>query len=130
VLFVEDSLDVRLTFLGILAGEGFDAYDAPDGREGLDRARALRPDVIVMDLSLPLMDGMEALRHLKADERTRNIPVIALTGRIVPVWQLTKAGFDAVLTKPCMPGVLVARVRALSDRARAGSRTPSERKSG
>jgi DNA-binding response OmpR family regulator len=133
VLLVDDSLEVRVTFLEILAREGFDAFQAADGREGVDRALALRPDVVVMDLSLPVMGGIEATRLLRADDRTRAIPVVALTGRPVSARDRVAALFDAVLVKPCLPEVLVARVRALlplTFRAQAGSRTPSGQTSG
>jgi CheY-like chemotaxis protein len=130
VLLVEDSLDVRLTLLAMLTREGFDAIQAADGQEGFDRACAVRPDVVVMDLSLPVMDGAEATRRLKADERTRHIPIVALTGRSLPAWELAKAGFDAVLTKPCLPDVLVAHLRALTSRGPTGSRTPSGQRTG
>jgi CheY-like chemotaxis protein len=76
------------------------------------------PDVIVMDLSLPVMDGWEATRRLKADERTRHIPIIVLTGHAVAgqARDARKAGCDAFLAKPCLPEMLVEKVQELLQR--------------
>ena len=80
VLIVDDFEDNREMYAQYLRFHGYDVAEADNGQEALRQASGLRPDVIVMDLSLPGMDGWEATRRLKQDAATRDIPVIALTG--------------------------------------------------
>src|SRR5262249_15295979 len=80
ILVVDDYQDAREMYAEYLQFSGFRVAEARNGNEAVDQAFALKPDLILMDLSLPGMDGWEATRQLKADERTRNIPVVALTG--------------------------------------------------
>src|ERR1700730_8129528 len=80
VLIVDDVLAVRTAYRVHLQRSGFDVVEAANGVEALLRVRRAVPDVILMDLSLPLMDGWEATRLLKADRRTAAIPIVALTG--------------------------------------------------
>ena len=96
-----------------LAASGYRVAEAADGREAVTRVLELLPDVVVMDLSLPVMDGWDATRELKADERTRGIPVIALTGcaTVGHMRAAREAGCDGFLTKPCLPAALLATVR-------------------
>ena len=102
-------------YLEYLAHVGFDTATAVNGQEVLDKARALGPDAIVMDLRMPGIDGLEATRALRADPRTHLIPVIACTGRAFEEEQLIArdAGCDRVLVKPCMPEDVVAALREL-----------------
>jgi len=83
----------------------------------LQRAVDTSPDIILMDLSLPVMDGWEATRRLKADERTASIPVVALTGHALAGISegAKKAGCDAFVTKPCLPEDLVKEIRRILD---------------
>lgn len=96
---------------------GFDVIEAADGREALQRAAESGPDIILMDLSLPVMDGWEATRRLKADHRTAKIPVVALTGHaLAGVFESARrAGCDAFVTKPCLPEDLVEKIRNILD---------------
>ena len=98
-----------------LAYSGYAVEQAADGEEAVKLAQDLLPDVVVMDLSLPIMDGWEATRRLKADERTRRIPVIALTGHALASHSrgAREAGCDAFLAKPCLPEKLVEKVEEL-----------------
>ncbi len=98
-----------------LAYSGYEVAEAADGEEAIEVARRRVPDAIVMDLSLPLMDGWEATRRLKADERTRHIPIIAVTGHALAGHSrgALDAGCDAFLAKPCLPEVLVKKVEEL-----------------
>ena len=80
VLLVDDYPDNRDIYVQFLTYSGLRVEEAENGYEALDKAFALRPDVIVMDLSLPGLDGWEATRRLKRDPRTRHIPVVVLTG--------------------------------------------------
>ena len=83
--------------------------------EAVERAFADRPDIILMDLSLPVMDGWEATRRLKADDRTSSIPVVALTGHALAGISegARKAGCDAFVTKPCLPEDLVKEIKRM-----------------
>jgi two-component system, cell cycle response regulator DivK len=102
-----------------VSSHGFRVATAADGVLALSAAQALRPDVIVMDLSLPHLDGLEAARRLKRDPRTHHIPVIACTGRVSngSPERALDIGIDVYVTKPCPPKELLAEVRlALSRR--------------
>jgi len=113
VLVVDDFEDNREMFAEYLELCGFQVVQAASGRAALDCAFHRAPDVVLMDLSLPELDGWEATRRLKADPRTRHVPVIALTGHALAdhAREAKEAGCDAFLTKPCPPEVLVAEVR-------------------
>jgi CheY-like chemotaxis protein len=115
----EDSVDVRILLAELLVREGYAVLQAGDGREAIDKAMSGRPDAIVMDLSLPRIDGLEASRQLKADDRTRHIPIIALTGRATDGSEIAAAQISGVLMKPCVPQVLFDRLRVLLLRAAA-----------
>jgi len=132
VLVVEDYQDAREMYAEYLRFAGFRVAEARNGIEALEKASALSPDIILMDLALPRMDGWEATRRLKADERTRAIPVVALTGHALAghAEGARQAGCDAFVTKPCLPDALVAEVRRVLDLASRdgeseGPRAPS-----
>src|ERR1043166_4555492 len=80
VLLVDDYPDAREMYAEYLDFSGFEVIEASNGMEALQRAADAQPDIVLMDLSLPVMDGWEATRRLKADKRTEHIPVVALTG--------------------------------------------------
>jgi len=113
VLVVDDFQDNREMFAEILSLSGFRVREAENGREALDRAFTEVPDVVLMDLSLPELDGWEATRRLKRDPRTAHVPVVALTGHALAECSrdAREAGCDAFLTKPCLPEVIVDEVR-------------------
>ncbi len=115
VLVVEDYPDAREMYVEYLKFAGFRVAEARNGVEALDRAFELHPDVILMDLALPRMDGWEATRRLKTDVRTRSIPVVALTGHALAghAEGARQAGCDVFVTKPCLPGLLVDEIRRL-----------------
>jgi two-component system cell cycle response regulator DivK len=116
VLIVDDFEDNRAMYAEYLAFTGYLVEEASNGEEAVELARRLRPDAVVMDLSLPVMDGWEATRRLKADERTKHIPVIALTGHSLAGYSAgaKEAGCDAFLVKPCFPEKLVAKLAELA----------------
>lgn len=118
VLVVDDFQDNREMFAEFLSLSGFRVAEASTGREAIDRGFELLPDVILMDLSLPELDGWEATRQLKNDPRTRHIPIVALTGHALADHsrEAREAGCDAFLTKPCLPEVLVVEIRRMLDR--------------
>jgi CheY-like chemotaxis protein len=101
-----------------LSFAGYRVAVATNGQEALDVAREKAPDVIVMDLSLPVLDGWEATRRLKADVRTRDIMVIALTGHALAGHSkgAADAGCDAFLAKPCLPQELARTVASLLEK--------------
>ncbi len=115
VLVVDDFEDNRVMYAEYLRHAGYRVIEAENGREAVDRAREALPDLVVMDLALPVMDGWQATRELKGDERTRVIPVIALTGHAMAGYSkgAREAGCDEFLTKPCLPKTLLERVRLL-----------------
>ncbi len=115
ILVVDDYEDAREMYAEYLRFCGFRVAEARNGNEALDQAFTLMPDLILMDLSLPGMDGWEATRQLKADERTRQIPVVALTGHALAGASegAKKAGCDSFVTKPCLPDDLVVEVRRM-----------------
>jgi two-component system, cell cycle response regulator DivK len=113
VLIVDDYAEGREVCAQYLAFRGYRVATAEDGLDALDKTHALHPDVILMDLSLPRLDGWEASRRLKADERTRHIPIIALTAHALSSARdrAMAAGCSSVVTKPCPPRDLEAEVR-------------------
>ena len=115
ILVVDEYQDAREMYAEYLQFSGFRVAEARNGNEALEQAFALKPDLILMDLSLPGMDGWEATRQLKADERTQNIPVVALTGHALAGASdgARRAGCDSFVTKPCLPDDLVVEVRRM-----------------
>ena len=115
VLLVDDYPDAREMYTEYLEFSGFEVVEAENGMEALQRAIDAAPDIILMDLSLPVMDGWEATRRLKADKRTASIPVVALTGHALAGISegAKRAGCDAFVTKPCLPEDLVKEIRRI-----------------
>jgi two-component system cell cycle response regulator DivK len=115
ILVVDDYQDAREMYAEYLQFSGFRVAEARNGNEAVERAFELKPDLILMDLSLPGMDGWEATRQLKSDERTKHIPVVALTGHALAGASegARKAGCDSFVTKPCLPDDLVVEVRRM-----------------
>jgi two-component system, cell cycle response regulator DivK len=113
ILIADDSEDIRELYGEYLRLCGFQTEVATGGEEAVAKARQLRPAAVVMDLSMPSVDGIEATRRLKAEEATRDIPVIALTGHAAQHSKESalKAGCATYLTKPCLPEALTAVVR-------------------
>lgn len=128
VLLVDDYPDAREMYAEYLQYSGFEVIEAGDGIEALERAADSAPDIILMDLSLPVMDGWEATRRLKADKATADIPIMALTGHAVAgILEAAKqAGCDAFVTKPCLPEDLVKEIQKVLS-ALAPSRTKARR---
>jgi CheY-like chemotaxis protein len=131
VLLVDDYPDAREMYAEYLDFSGFEVIEAANGMEALQRAADTAPDIILMDLSLPVMDGWEATRRLKADTRTAHIPVVALTGHALAGISegAKKAGCDAFVTKPCLPEDLVKEIRKVLNE-RSASTTTKPRRSG
>jgi CheY-like chemotaxis protein len=115
ILVVDDYEDAREMYAEYLRFCGFRVAEARNGNEALEQAFSVMPDLILMDLSLPGMDGWEATRQLKADPRTARIPVVALTGHALAGASegAKQAGCDSFVTKPCLPDDLVVEVRRM-----------------
>ncbi|HMF98063.1 MAG TPA: response regulator [Vicinamibacterales bacterium] len=126
VLLVDDYPDAREMYTEYLEFSGYEVIGAGNGLEALQRAVDASPDIILMDLSLPVMDGWEATRRLKADKRTASIPVVALTGHALAGISegAKKAGCDAFVTKPCLPEDLVREIKKILDAPSATSKRP------
>jgi CheY-like chemotaxis protein len=123
ILLVEDQEMNRDMLARRLVKRGYEVSIAVDGAEGVDKARSESPDLILMDMSLPVMDGWEAIRTLKADEATQAIPVIALTAHAMSTdrEKALEAGCDAYETKPVeLPRLLGTMEKLLAGQVAAG----------
>jgi len=112
VLLVDDGDDNRAMYAEFLRDAGYDVLEARDGLEAIETATKLLPDLVIMDLSLPVIDGWEATRRVKGEARTAAIPVIVLSGHSLESDSRTarEAGCDGFLAKPCLPETLLATV--------------------
>lgn len=118
VLIADDAEDTRQALAVVLAAQGYRVLQARDGEEAVALTRAERPDVVLMDIAMPNLDGIAALDRLRADPATRGIPVAAVTARAMPDDQrrIAAAGFDAQLTKPFrVPELLDLLARLLAE---------------
>lgn len=113
ILLVEDHEDNRIVYRTILEHFGYTVLLAGDGAEGVRLAREARPDLVLMDVSIPVMDGWEATSVLKADPATAAIPVIALTAHALAAdrARAEEVGCDGYLAKPVEPRVVLEEVR-------------------
>ena len=113
MLVVDDDFDARSIFSFYLRAVGCNVFVASDGRSALNKADELAPDVIVMDLAMPRLDGWEAIRRLRQSSWTREIPIIAVSA--VPLSRETafEAGCDVYLSKPCKPDLLWTEIQTL-----------------
>ena len=112
ILIVEDFDDAREMYRDYLEFSGFRVETARDGRDGIEKARALLPDLILMDLSLPVIDGWEATRLLKADPATKHMLIVALSAHALATEgeRARSAGCDGFIPKPCLPPDLVSEI--------------------
>jgi CheY-like chemotaxis protein len=115
ILLAEDFEDARDLYRDYLEFSGFSVEVAANGREAINRALMLKPDLILMDASMPVLDGWQATRVLKANPATKHIPVLALTAHAFEDarQEAQSSGCDDFVTKPCMPDDLVVRVREM-----------------
>lgn len=119
VLVVDDTADNREMYMEYLRFKGFSVIGAVNGAEAIAKARQARPSVILMDLTMPGIDGWEATRILKSDPATRGIRIVALTGHAEP-WSRARAmlvGCDLFLPKPMLPADVAAHIIRLLDAA-------------
>lgn len=115
VLLVEDNDDNRTIYATILMHRGYAVVEAPNGLEGVQQAQAHHPDLIIMDISLPIMDGLEATRRIRSNPRTSDIPVLAVTAhaRDSDRENALRAGCNDYLAKPVEPRRLVEQVERI-----------------
>jgi two-component system phosphate regulon response regulator PhoB len=122
ILIIEDERALTDVLAYNLQREGYATTVANDGQEGLRKAQTLLPDLILLDLMLPLMSGLDVCRELKAGERTRDIPIIMLTAKAEETDQVVgfSLGADDYVTKPFSVKVLLQRIKALQRRSEGG----------
>lgn len=129
ILIVEDEKEIRDLLVHYLRKEGFQPLVAPDGETGLAMARSEKPDLILLDILLPKMDGLEVLRKIRTDREISRIPVAMLTAkgdetdRIVGL----ELGADDYIPKPFSPREVVARIKAIFRRSRKDPEEPEEK---
>jgi len=117
VLLVEDNPQNRYLVTFLLEKNGYEVISAEDGETAVEMAMQQVPDLILMDVQLPLLDGYEATRRIKADERTKHIPLVALTAHSMKGdrGKALAAGCDEYITKPVDAEGLLVRIRELLD---------------
>lgn len=114
VLIVDDDADARELYAEYLEFCGFRVATAADGMQALILAQQDVPNLIVMDLNMPIVDGWQAIRELKAHERTSHVPVVAVSGHSgEAAARAREAGAEVCLAKPCLPSQLARAIRAL-----------------
>lgn len=121
ILVIEDDEAILEVLIFNLEREGYDVATASDGREGLAAVRSRAPDLLVLDLMLPGIDGVEICRELRADKQTKNVPILMLTAKSEEADQLVgfSIGADDYVTKPFSMKVLLHRIRVLLQRRSA-----------
>lgn len=124
ILIAEDDADNREGYAEYLAFLGYRVARAENGEQALEAARRLHPDVVLLDLALPVLDGWNVARQLKADHTTRDILVIALSACVFPddVRRAAESGCDYFLDKPCYPQTVAREIERLLEERSAASR--------
>jgi two-component system cell cycle response regulator DivK len=115
ILIIEDQEDNRAIMRDLLSTAGYALIEAVDGEEGVRLARSERPDLILMDIQLPVLDGYEATRRIRAISDLKSVPIIAVTSYALSgdEAKTREAGCDSYVAKPFSPRELLAKVRAL-----------------
>ena len=113
ILIVEDQEDNRMIMRDVLSAAGYELIEAVNGKDGVSRAQSDRPDLILMDVQMPVLDGYEATRQIKADPNLKSTPIIAVTSYALSgdEAKARAAGCDGYVSKPFSPRQLLARVR-------------------
>jgi two-component system, cell cycle response regulator DivK len=123
ILIIEDNDNSRKLLRDVLQVKGYETIESETGEEGLRLAMQRRPALILMDIQLPGISGIEALQALRADPQTRDTPVIAVTASVMHNQQgaITNAGFDALERKPISVSSLLVKIRELLERGKKGA---------
>ena len=114
VIIIDDDGDARQMYSEYLRHQGCTVFTAPDGRSGLNKIDELRPDVIVLDLAMPRVDGWTVLKNVRESSLTSQIAVVVVSAMSDARDQAFRMGCDAYLMKPCSPDVLYLQIHALS----------------
>jgi DNA-binding response OmpR family regulator len=132
ILIVEDELMIADHLANKLRDEGYDVITSPNGEDGLEKVREQMPDLVVLDIMLPGLDGLTLCRILQRDKATEHIPIIMLTARGMEVDKIVglESGADDYLVKPVALGEFLARVRAVMRRSRKQPAANDELESG
>jgi DNA-binding response OmpR family regulator len=120
VIVIEDDLDARQIYSEFLRMKGWTVFTAADGRLGLNKTMELTPDVVVLDLAMPKVDGWTVLKQLRESSMTSQIPIVIISALADARDAAFVAGCDAYLAKPCPPDVLHLQLRAIL-RLRSGA---------
>jgi len=123
VIVIEDDLDARRIYSEYLRMRGWTVFTASDGRSGLNKTIDLLPDVVVLDLAMPKVDGWTVLKQLRASSMTVQIPVVVVSAVMDSRDEAFYSGCDAYLAKPCPPDVLDRQLRSLLRQRLAGLQT-------
>jgi len=123
ILVVDDEQDILELMRLTLNKEGYEVHVAANGQQAIEKAKKIKPELILMDVMMPVMDGMEACRQLKEDSETSDIPIIFLTARSEEFAELAgfEAGADDYISKPIRSRVLLSRIRAILRRNRVSN---------
>jgi two-component system, cell cycle response regulator DivK len=115
ILVVEDQEDLRGILRDLLTSSGYEMLEAADGQAGVDKAKAEKPDLILMDIQMPVMDGYDATRQIKADPDLKPIPIVAVSSFAMKgdEEKARASGCDHYITKPYSPMQLLKTVRGL-----------------
>lgn len=115
ILIVDDVDDNRTLYAEYLLHHGMRVEEAVDGEDALEKVARLHPDLVVMDLSMPRLDGWQATRRIKENDAWKDIPVLVVTGHAIgsEIRRAREAGCDDLCTKPCLPDRLLQHVREL-----------------
>ncbi|MFL6216670.1 MAG: response regulator [Blastocatellia bacterium] len=113
ILVVEDTFDTRMLVMAMLKMEGYSVFEAADGKEGLAQARGVRPDMIVTDIRMPEMSGIEMVEHLRKEEIFEKTPILVLSAFGDEITTAINAGANGALLKPVMPENIIRAVKRM-----------------
>lgn len=132
ILAIDDEKDILKLLEYNLQKEGYQFFSSKTGEEGLEMAKSKRPDLVILDLMMPGIDGIEVCKLLKADQNTKNIPIIMLTAKSAEIDQVVglELGASDYITKPFSVKVLLARVKNIFRKARPGQEEAAVIKAG
>ena len=122
VLVVDDNLDQRVILSALLQYFGYDTEEAANGQQAAQLAEELRPDIIFMDLQMPMVDGISATERIKADPNLKHIPIVAITAFDFDPNVIERAGFDFFLLKPVVPSQVLGCITSLLPRGGSGAK--------
>lgn len=113
ILVVDDEKTIRVLIRKILENEQYEVIESTNGYEAVESAKKENPDVILLDMKMPVMDGIETCRRLRADEKTKNIPILVITALGETKMEAIKAGVDDFINKPFDTEEVIIRVKSM-----------------